>query len=982
VKARRLALSREDWQQLNRLLEHALDLQADARATWLEGLAPEHAHLRTVLSELLAEADTDAAPTARAPTAVAHLASEALAAMRRERAGDRIGPWRLVEPLGAGGMGDVWKAERADGVMERTAALKLPRAEWVDRGLAERMARERTILARLQHPNIATLYDAGITLEGRPYMALEYVQGLPIDQYVRELDLRQRVRLFVPVVRAAAYAHSRLVIHRDIKPGNVLVTVDGQSKLLDFGISKLMHGETSAAEETAVTRIGGRALTLAYAAPEQVLGDAVTVATDVYSLGVMLYELLCGVRPYRAETTHALEQEIVRGEIRRPSEVVADKRRRAALRGDLDAIILTALKRAPEERYESAAALADDLEHYLAGEPVRARPDGRTYRLRKFLRRNWMPVTAAGTTAVALVVGAAVALWQAQVAREQANETAALNTFVLSLIRQADPHASRETKAADVAMLSAIEQRINEFQGKPQQLLRLRLTVGDAYRNRGEVVAAQRVYQRGAEEAALRLSIEDLQLLTAQVRAADPGLLVSTAAAQRLDDAIGLLRKSGSEGADLLIDALVMRSDLRNYYGVPEFLSPAQRMDDLNEALAIALENFGEGSRQHLKIVLSSARWVRMLTKGNETASMLERALDASRQRTDDAAASPEYEAVETRHMLGICEKGRPHEVVSILWRRADAARAAYGDSSIQVEHLLDALAACYGDLGDPTGRWLAGAGFEVAALRERPPSPRLFRQATAALDSAIGLRDMVAAERYYRSAVENSLAIVDIPLRDRLARPLVLLRTCGLAFRGEAEAAERYSAPLLEMLSAEHARIGRITPFQGQFFGCLAYAQRQLGRPVDAINTIRTFLDRCRAMKFGPQVCEIDALLGLAVAQLDAGLNAEATATMDTRAKLATSGFNPDAAIARGRVRLANGQAKESIEPFRRAYGYWLGSADPRGLFAAEAEYYLARAYLAAGDLRGRWMLTEARRTLTNSPLGHHRALAAAPVR
>ncbi len=205
-----------------------------------------------MLTELLAESEaTGFAGDTAPPTTVARLASEALAAMRRERVGDRIGPWRLERLLAEGGMGTVWVAQRADGVMKRTAALKLPRAEWVDRGLSERIARERAILARLQHPHIAVLYDAGVTGEGRPYLALEYVEGEPIDAYCRgrENQLAQVLRLMVQIVRAVAYAHSRLVIHRDLKPSNVLVMADGTPKLLDFGISKLIEGDAPAAEK-------------------------------------------------------------------------------------------------------------------------------------------------------------------------------------------------------------------------------------------------------------------------------------------------------------------------------------------------------------------------------------------------------------------------------------------------------------------------------------------------------------------------------------------------------------------------------------------------------------------------------------------------------------------------------------------------------------------------------------------------------------
>ena len=251
------------------------------------------------LKKLLARsAFTSLEGTSETLQPVVRMAAEALASMRREQPGDRIGPWRLQRMLAEGGMGTVWLAERSDGVMQRRAALKLPRAEWVDRGLSERIARERSILALLQHSNIAVLYDAGVTEGGRPYLALEYVEGQPIDEYCREhaLDLDDLLRLFVQVVRAVASAHNKLVIHRDLKPSNVLVTADGQPKLLDFGIAKLLETDTPTTDETALTRLVGRPLTLRYAAPEQILGQPISVAADIYALGVMLYELLSGTR--------------------------------------------------------------------------------------------------------------------------------------------------------------------------------------------------------------------------------------------------------------------------------------------------------------------------------------------------------------------------------------------------------------------------------------------------------------------------------------------------------------------------------------------------------------------------------------------------------------------------------------------------------------------------------------------------------------
>ena len=296
------SLTREDWHRLNRLLEQGLELAGDARTDWLGHLPDEDRRLRPMLVELLAQSDATGFATAgEPPTAVAQMASAALAAMRREQAGDRMGPWQLERLLAEGGMGAVWVARRADGVMQRTAALKLPRAEWVDHGLTERIARERAILARLAHPAIAVLYDAGLADGGRPYLALEYVDGVPIDEYCQGREIRQIVRLFVQVVRAVAYAHGQLVIHRDLKPANVLVTPEGAPKLLDFGISKLIEGEATTADATALTRLAGRPMTLAYAAPEQVLALPITVAADVYALGVMLAELLAGARLYRSQ---------------------------------------------------------------------------------------------------------------------------------------------------------------------------------------------------------------------------------------------------------------------------------------------------------------------------------------------------------------------------------------------------------------------------------------------------------------------------------------------------------------------------------------------------------------------------------------------------------------------------------------------------------------------------------------------------------
>ena len=326
------ALTAADWHRLNELLATALELEASERATWLAALPESASDLKPLLAELLTSVGaTGFDGTSQTLQPVVQLASAAIAAMRREQAGDRIGPWQLERLLAEGGMGAVWVAQRADGVMQRRAALKLPRAEWVDHGLSQRLARERAILARLQHPHIAVLYDAGLADGGRPYLALEYVDGQAIDAYCQGRELKDVLRLMVQVIRAVAYAHGALVIHRDLKPANVLVMADGSPKLLDFGISKLIEGEATTVEATALTRLAGRPMTLAYAAPEQVLALPITVAADVYALGVMLAELLAGARLYRSQEPRALEAEILTGDLRKPSDATSDKARAKAL---------------------------------------------------------------------------------------------------------------------------------------------------------------------------------------------------------------------------------------------------------------------------------------------------------------------------------------------------------------------------------------------------------------------------------------------------------------------------------------------------------------------------------------------------------------------------------------------------------------------------------------------------------------------------
>ena len=412
------------------LLGQALERPAADRAAFVAQLPEADAEIRAGLARML-ELDTDSPAVVQVEGGAAALVSPAPEEEDR-KAGERVGDWVLERPLGRGGMGTVWLARKEGDASLPPAAIKMPTTA-TGRGAVDRLAREGAILASLNHPGIARLLEVGATAEGLPFLALEFVDGQPLPAWcdAKGLALRERLAVFAKVLDAVAYAHAALVLHRDLKPANILVTATGEVKLLDFGIAKLLD-EGGQAGSTQLTRLAGRALTPDYASPEQVAGVPLTVASDVYSLGVVLFELLTGSRPYRLKrgTVAELEEAILGADTGRPSAAVTQHfaqrthetpaRLRRALSGDLDTIVLKALKKSPAERYPTVAALRDDIGRFLDGRPVLARPDSFGYRARKFVGRNRLAVGAAAAVLLSLVGGLAAALWQAEVAREHA----------------------------------------------------------------------------------------------------------------------------------------------------------------------------------------------------------------------------------------------------------------------------------------------------------------------------------------------------------------------------------------------------------------------------------------------------------------------------------------------------------------------------------------------------------------------------------
>lgn len=482
----------ENWMRISTLLDAVLDLPPEERADYLSDACDDPALRAEVEALLAAEAD---APSFLEQDA-AHLATPLIADEDAppEMEDEPIGPYRLMERIGQGGMSIVYLAERVDGHFEQQVALKLLPRYFETEDRIARFRAERHILAALDHPNIAHLLDGGVTDTGRPYLVMEHVEGDPITDYctARNLPVETRLKLLQAVCRAVHHAHRRLVVHRDLKPSNILVTEteDGpRVKLLDFGIAKLLD-KTSAWTQP-VTRTGEHWMTPEYAAPEQVSGATISTATDVYQLGVLAYELLTGQRPFHLENKSLTEIEHIVLEVDpdRPSEQVdAPAERTRQLQGDLDTIVLKALRKEPERRYGSAEALADDLQRYLDGRPVDAQPATWRYRARKFARRNRGTVAMITLIALLLIGYAATITVQAEriaierdrTARE-ADKAEQVSEFLVNLFEASDPSTTRGDTVTARQLLQRGVERAAALDDQPEVQAEMHSVIGRIY---------------------------------------------------------------------------------------------------------------------------------------------------------------------------------------------------------------------------------------------------------------------------------------------------------------------------------------------------------------------------------------------------------------------------------------------------------------------------------------------------------------------
>lgn len=505
-----MALTTRQMARLSELLDSSLLLPAEQRRAWLDSLSGEDRSLVENLREILLADD---------PESGALGSIRPIAPAFERHAGERLGAYELLSPLGSGGMAEVWLARRADGVFERQVALKIPRLRQVPEEMAQRFAQECRILATLECPGIARLYDAGVGAGGVPYIAMELVQGQPLLDWcaARGLDTAARVELFARILDAVGRAHARGIVHRDLKPSNILVNGEGQVKLLDFGIAKLLEDERSGAMPTEMTYLAGRAFTLDYASPEQIQGGEVTTATDVYSLGVLLYVILTDQHPTAGNSTTPAERirAVVDTEPKRASAALASSKdgeggdsveRARALRGDLDNVVAKALKKAPAERYATADAFAQDLHRYLNDEPVSARADSFVYRARKFVVRNALPVAAVAIVMLAIVAAAIVSVWQAREATRQRDRALALSArnaavvdFVTSILVEAAPD-DEPIRMSEV--LARSEQILVASEIAPEHQAATLDMLAEYYLSAGNAAKAQSLLDRALELSA------------------------------------------------------------------------------------------------------------------------------------------------------------------------------------------------------------------------------------------------------------------------------------------------------------------------------------------------------------------------------------------------------------------------------------------------------------------------------------------------
>lgn len=953
---------------LSGLLEQALELPADERVGWIESLPEAHAGLKPWLRQLLASA---AAPeTSDWLHTLPKLDRGPRPCGEEHAPGERIGPYELIRPLGQGGMGAVWLAQRADGALQRQVALKLPllSAHPLTR---QRLARERDILAGLEHANIARLYDAGVDDSGQPYLALEHVEGEWIDAYCRAhaCDTRTRLKLFLQVARAVAFAHAHLVLHRDLKPSNILVSGDGQVRLLDFGIAKLL--QDGGAQDSELTQQAGRALTPDYASPEQIVGQGLTVASDVYGLGVVLYELLALARPYRLkrDSRGALEDAILTAEPRPPSAMVEARALRRQLVGDLDTIVLKALKKSPADRYATVNAFAEDIERHLAGLPVLAQADTAWYRARKFLLRNRLAVGAVAGVLASLLAGTMLALWQASAARLEARKAQAVQAFLTDVFLanthdQPDPRKAQNTTARELLAIGARKIE-SALQDAPEARVEVLRTV------------AGLLSELGLDDEAVKLQRNRVALLRALHGSNDARV------AAALLDLSGAMESSASTA------------------GRAEVLAQVQAIVDSGIRADPAMRaelHFQFASQLQYRDWPASARHARQAAELFRAQGAVARLMEASALEADAADEMGDPEAAERGYGESLriarsLRQGSPRLLPMVQMRLASVqgTRLNLVDADRNFREAIDAAERIYGRDHDIFVETIVTYGAFLAQNSRIKDALSFLRQAaeihqrikgvneTYQLPKTLSLLGIVLVEYGLPEEGATLLERAVQLKRDAKSDNLSLAAYLHLAWRGQAETG--HLAQAAAMLDEAAQIIARQDPQAVQSLLTLNRVERArlsllADKPHDALDLLQSAgvvvddrpVNRVR----------LGSRLVVAEAQVLSGSIDEAERTSrQARAAIEQLGLGPSAAresarldMIDGRVLMSRADAEAATAILRRALATRRALLDPQSPLLAQTQVELARARRLAGDTgEAAQLLREARAVAAAHP-------------
>lgn len=860
------------WDRLESIFHAAMELPAAERDTFVREACGDDEELRREVARLIAAdlggIDLDGV-VAGAASGV--LEDHALAMATR-----RFGPYRILREIGAGGMGTVFLGERADDEFEKRVAIKVVRGGITDAAGRARFEFERQILASLEHPGIARLLDGGTTSDGVPFVVMEFVDGRPITEFAdaRGLDTGGRLWLFLDVCAAVQHAHNALVIHRDLKPGNILVGDDGQPKLLDFGIARLLADDGSG-----VTRTGApQPLTPEYASPEQVRGEKVGTGTDVYALGVLLYELLSGARPFdlAGESAASIEK-VITGREPAPPSRVPDLGRR--IHPDLDSIVLMALRKDVSRRYPSVAHLADDIRAHLAGQPVTARPNSLAYRTGKLIRRNRLAVGAAAAIVLITIFSAFRLSAERDAARLEAARARQVTTFLTGLFELADPDRSRGEDITARELLDAGLQRLRtELTDQPEIRATMYSVVGDVYISLGLDAEAEQVLGEALDVAVEAHGSDSPEAMT--VRAMLDNVLwrvgkveEATAMSERV---LAYRRAEGAEDPGPLLGALHGLGKIRRGEGDgPAALSLADEMLDAadtrldgaarDSVLADALDLRGlvhldEGRFAEAIADLSRALEIELnqadpdatavLTAKNNlsTAHVGAGNLDEGERLLREIAESesrvlgPRHgEVGMTLHNLAVVlkMKGDFAEAERVQLEALDIHREARGEQAPVVASAYNNLANLREDQGDPTGaiEWHQRAlALSVAMFGEDSEQASLTYYNMGGAYRAAG--DPVNAERYQRRA----LAVDSVVLGPEHPVLVQDLRSLSVTLQDqnrldEADALAREALALAErVLPPDHPELARSR-------SKLAEVELREGRAAEAVPLLREAL-------------------------------------------------------------------------------------------------------------------------------------------